>query len=138
MSMDINSIAGVQAAPSQPQQSAVQPSANAQAAAAAFAAQSAVSFHSTQVAIEGGDGEKDRSGLSMSEKINAAIADANSKATSGRTTAQFKYHEKTKRISIKIMDRDTKEVIREIPPEETLDMISKFWEIAGLMVDVRK
>ena len=36
---------------------------------------------------------------------------------------------------IKIIDKDTKKVIREYPPEKTLDMIAKVWEMAGLMVD---
>ncbi len=39
---------------------------------------------------------------------------------------------------IKIVDKDTKEVIKEFPPEETLDMIEKVWELAGIMVDERR
>jgi flagellar protein FlaG len=38
---------------------------------------------------------------------------------------------------IKIVDKDTKEVIKEFPPEETLDMIAKVWELAGIMIDER-
>ncbi len=45
--------------------------------------------------------------------------------------AVFGIHEKTNRITIKIVDKKTKEVIREFPPEETLDMIAKAWELAG-------
>ena len=33
------------------------------------------------------------------------------------------------------VDKDTKEVLKEYPPEKTLDMIAKVWEIAGLLVD---
>jgi flagellar protein FlaG len=36
---------------------------------------------------------------------------------------------------IKIVDKDTKEVLKEYPPEKTLDMIAKVWEVAGLLVD---
>ena len=39
------------------------------------------------------------------------------------------------RVTIKIIDKTTKEVIKEYPPEETLDMIAKVWEIAGILVD---
>lgn len=49
--------------------------------------------------------------------------------------AVFGIHEKTNRITIKIVDKKTKEVIREFPPEETLDMIAKAWELAGILVD---
>ena len=57
---------------------------------------------------------------------------------SAPNTAKISYHEATKRISVKIVDNDTKEIIREIPPEKTLDMISKMWELAGLVVDEKR
>ena len=47
-------------------------------------------------------------------------------------------HEKTNRITIKIVDKETKEIIKEFPPEKTLDMIAKVWEVAGLMVDEKR
>ena len=52
--------------------------------------------------------------------------------------AIFDVHDKTKRITIKIIDKKTKEVIKEIPPEKTLDMIAKAWELAGILVDERR
>mgnify|MGYP003554300472 FL=1 len=51
---------------------------------------------------------------------------------------QFGVHEATNRITIKIVDRDTKKVIRELPPEKTLDMIAKAWELAGILVDEKR
>lgn len=54
---------------------------------------------------------------------------------SSNTEAIFGYHEGTNRVTIKIMDKDTKEVKKEYPAEKTLDMIQKVWEMAGLMVD---
>jgi len=38
-------------------------------------------------------------------------------------------------FSIFAQDKDTKEVLKEYPPEKTLDMIAKVWEVAGLLVD---
>ena len=35
-------------------------------------------------------------------------------------------------------DKDTKEVIKEFPPEKTLDMIAKVWEVAGILVDEKR
>ncbi|MCD7709257.1 MAG: flagellar protein FlaG [Clostridiales bacterium] len=52
--------------------------------------------------------------------------------------AIFGIHEKTNRVTIKIVDKDTREVIREYPPEKTLDMIAKVWEMAGIMVDEKR
>ena len=39
---------------------------------------------------------------------------------------------------IKIVDKKTKDVIKEIPAEKTLDLIAKAWELAGLMVDEKR
>lgn len=71
-------------------------------------------------------------------EIQSAITSANRRAHFGHTNAQFSYHEETKSISVKIVDRDTNEVIKEIPSEETLEMISKMWELAGIMVDEKR
>lgn len=51
------------------------------------------------------------------------------------TVAEFGIHEPTNRITIKIVDKDTDKVIKEYPPEKTLEMIAKVWELAGIMVD---
>ena len=42
--------------------------------------------------------------------------------------AVFGIHEETNRVTIKIVDKTTKEVIKELPPEKTLDMIAKVWD----------
>ena len=52
--------------------------------------------------------------------------------------SEFGIHEKTNRITVKIVDKKTKEVIKELPPEKTLDMIAKVWEYAGLFVDEKR
>ncbi|MDE6915806.1 MAG: flagellar protein FlaG [Lachnospiraceae bacterium] len=51
--------------------------------------------------------------------------------------AKFGVHEKTNRIIIKLVDRDTQEVIKEFPPEKTLDLLAKRMELAGVLVDQR-
>lgn len=70
------------------------------------------------------------------EKIKKAVEDMNKKMFNSE--AQFGIHEGTNRVTIKIVDKETKEVIKELPPEKTLDMIAKAWEMAGLMVDERR
>ena len=72
-----------------------------------------------------------------SDQIRHAVEQIN-KSMNQNTEAQFGIHEGTNRITIKIVDRDTKEVIKELPPEKTLDIIAKAWEIAGLLVDERR
>ncbi|MBS4535777.1 flagellar protein FlaG [Clostridium sp. D2Q-14] len=48
---------------------------------------------------------------------------------------EYSVHEQTKTIMVKLVDTETEEIIREIPPEKILDMIGKMWELAGLIVD---
>ncbi|MBQ9767663.1 MAG: flagellar protein FlaG [Lachnospiraceae bacterium] len=73
-----------------------------------------------------------------SRRIKSAVDHANQTMRQSKTKCEFSYHEETKRVSIKVIDAETEEVIREIPPEETLEMISKMWELAGLMVDEKR
>jgi len=61
------------------------------------------------------------------------------KAMQGHTTSlEFSVHDRTKQIMVKVLDRDTGEIIREIPPEKTLDFVAKLWEMAGILVDERR
>lgn len=72
------------------------------------------------------------------EKIKSAISEVNQKIKQTRTQCEFSYHEDTHRIAIKVIDESTKEVIREIPPEKTLDMIAKVMDLAGILVDEKR
>lgn len=63
------------------------------------------------------------------EKINKSMSN---------TEAVYGIHEGTNRVTIKIIDKKTKETIKELPPEKTLDMISRVWEMAGILVDERR
>lgn len=72
------------------------------------------------------------------EHLKKMIAEMNRKISNSNEEAVFGVHEKTNRIMIKILDKDTKEVIKEFPPEKTLDMIASIWEMAGILVDERR
>lgn len=74
----------------------------------------------------------------VSSKIKDALDKVNQKIVPSKTRCEFAYHEDTNRISIKVIDQETEETIKEIPAEETLDMLSKIWEFAGLLVDERR
>jgi flagellar protein FlaG len=54
------------------------------------------------------------------------------------TVAEFGYNEPTHRVTITIKDKETDEVIKEIPSDKALKMIAKAWELAGLLVDERR
>lgn len=69
------------------------------------------------------------------EKLKKAIEKMNEQLPNSE--AKFGIHEATNRVMIKLVDKDTQEVIKEIPPEKTLDMIAKCMEIAGVLVDAK-
>lgn len=71
------------------------------------------------------------------EQIKKAVEQMNKNMIS-HSEAVFGIHEGTNRVTIKIVDKNTKEVIKELPPEKTLDMIAKVWEMAGILVDERR
>ncbi len=73
-----------------------------------------------------------------SEQLKKAIAEMNRRINNSNEEAVFGVHEDTNRIMIKIMDKETKEVIKEFPPEKTLDMIARIWEMAGILVDEKR
>ena len=70
------------------------------------------------------------------ERLHKAVEELNKKMSNSE--AIFGIHEETNRVTIKIVDKESKKVIKELPPEKTLDMIAKVWEIAGLLVDERR
>lgn len=85
----------------------------------------------------GKDGNRDDSQakqtISENSQIRKAVDEINKK--SHNSEAVFGIHDATNRVTIKIVDKDTKKVLKEYPPEKTLDMIAKVWEMAGLLVD---
>lgn len=50
---------------------------------------------------------------------------------------EFRMHERTNRIIVKLVDKDTDEVLKEIPPEKILDLVASIWDLVGILVDER-
>lgn len=82
------------------------------------------------------DRENRENTASENEAIKRVVENINKNAAS--TEAVFGIHEGTNRVTIKIVDKTTKKVIKELPPEKTLDMIAKVWEMAGILVDEKR
>ena len=62
-------------------------------------------------------------GQASNEQIRQSVEKINKNMSNSE--AIFGVHEATNRVMIKSVDKDTKEVIKEFPPEKTLDMIAK-------------
>ncbi|WP_027087243.1 flagellar protein FlaG [Cohnella panacarvi] len=74
--------------------------------------------------------------VSVGEEQLIRAIDRAIKALEGpSTTFEMKVHEQTKAVTVKVFNKDTGELIREIPPEKTLDLVAKMMEFAGILVD---
>ena len=82
------------------------------------------------------NGQQEQQPSASSEAIKKAVEELNKKMAN--SVAQFGIHEETNHVTIKIVDKETRKVIKELPPEKTLDMIAKVWEMAGLLVDEKR
>lgn len=69
------------------------------------------------------------------ENLDKAIKKLNGFLKDDNAYAEYNVHEKFGDIMIKIVDRDTKEVLVEVPPKKILDMIAKLCEISGVVFD---
>ncbi len=50
---------------------------------------------------------------------------------------RFRVHEETGRVMVQVIDRESGEVVDEIPPEELLDLAAELARVAGLILDKR-
>ena len=99
-------------------------------------AKETMAMNAKEIDADGGEGSPVEQQQAQSAKIKKAVEEINKKAKNSE--AIFGVHDDTNRVTIKIVDKQTKEVIKEFPPDKTLDMIARVWEMAGLMVDEKR
>jgi len=64
----------------------------------------------------------------MAENLNNAAASLN-------FSLNFQIHKKTGKLFVKVIDKNTHKVIKEIPSKSLLDFLSKFEEAVGALFD---
>lgn len=132
----LGSIMTVQAQPVQKVE-AVQPVTGTEASAQAENAPDTKTVIVNKAEKKDNDNTNDtRQNQASNEQIKQAVEKLNKSMSNSE--AVFGIHEKTNRVTIKIVDKETKKVIKELPPEKTLDMIAKVWEMAGILVDEKR
>ena len=81
------------------------------------------------------DVDKKAQELMSDELMKKSVKQANVALKQHHRRIDRSVHEVTKTVMYKMIDTDTKEVIKEFPPKKIQDMIAKMWELAGLFVD---
>jgi flagellar protein FlaG len=72
------------------------------------------------------------------EQLVKAIQKAIKAAEGITTSLEFSVHKETHQISVKVLDKETGELIREIPPEKNLDFLATLWRKAGILIDEKR
>ena len=69
------------------------------------------------------------------EKLSKGFEEINKRLALVSNEMKYSYHKPTRSIAVKVFNSETKEVIREIPPQKALDALAKMWELAGILID---
>ncbi len=73
----------------------------------------------------------------MKQNLEEIVEGLNEMAQIFNRGLDFAVHEETHRLMVKVIDKETDEVIREIPPKEILDMVAKMQDTFSVLLDVR-
>jgi flagellar protein FlaG len=69
------------------------------------------------------------------ENVKKAVDKFNSLLEGNHAHFEYEVYGKFKDTVIKLVDNNTKKVIKEIPPKNIIDMVDKFCELAGFFVN---
>lgn len=69
------------------------------------------------------------------DELKETVEKANQFLLGLKTQFDFKIHEGTGRTVVRLIDKQTHEVVKEIPPEKMLDILESVWDSAGILVD---
>lgn len=86
--------------------------------------------------------EKAFSGQVTRERLEEAVEISNLAMEISSFSLRFRIHEESGRVQVKVVDRETEEVLREIPPEYMLkisasikEMLDNLHEMVGVLVN---
>jgi flagellar protein FlaG len=85
------------------------------------------------------DSSKTAQGIDNSEETKQKVQDAVSKMNEmldlTNNTSKFMYHEGLDRYYVSVVDRETEEIVKEIPPKKLLDAFYEMQKMLGMIVD---
>lgn len=97
----------------------------------------AVGSNEGQQKTDASDGtqDADRKRTLVPEQLQEVVENLNKTADVFNKRLKFELDDETDRLVVKVVDRETQEVIRQIPPEEALEVAKKIERLIGLFVD---
>ena len=71
----------------------------------------------------------------LKQELEEKIEDMNKITETLEENLSFKLHDETDRIMVQVVNVKTNEVVKEMPPEEMLDLAAKIHKMVGLLID---
>lgn len=68
-------------------------------------------------------------------KVREAVNTMNEMLEVNHSTSRFVYHEGLERYYVTVVNKDTEEVVKEIPPKKLLDAYYEMQKMLGMIVD---
>ncbi|MEK9197500.1 flagellar protein FlaG [Ureibacillus sp. 179-F W5.1 NHS] len=68
-------------------------------------------------------------------KLKQAVDSLNEFLEINHNSAKFVYHEGLERYFVQVVNKDTEEVVKEIPPKKLLDAFYEMQKLVGMIVD---
>lgn len=81
--------------------------------------------------------DMNRNELSVSQGALVKAIEKAQKMVDG-APRKFDYEIHHKRLVVKVINSETNEVIREIPPEKFIDLVDKLVELSGMIIDEKR
>jgi len=71
----------------------------------------------------------------LEDEVRESVKDINEIVDKVKEGLSFQIHEDTEKMMVKVVDLKTDEVIKELPPEEMLDLQARIHEMVGILID---
>jgi len=71
----------------------------------------------------------------LEDEVRESVKDINEIVDKVKEGLSFQIHEDTEKMMVKVVDLNTDEVIKELPPEEMLDLQARIHEMVGILID---
>jgi flagellar protein FlaG len=73
----------------------------------------------------------------LDEKLQESVSVLNKTLKAIDKKYEFSIHKETDRPVVRVYDRNSGEIIKQIPPEEVLNILTKIRELIGIFIDER-
>ena len=71
----------------------------------------------------------------LENEVRESVKDVNEIVDQVKEGLSFQIHEDTEELMVQVIDVNTDEVIKELPPEEMLDLKARIHEMVGILID---